>query len=34
MLIRQRPEIPPSAITPPEVYGGRRDFLRDRKSVV
>ena len=28
MLIRQRPEIPPSAITPPEVYGGRRDFLR------
>ncbi|MBL0353012.1 MAG: protein-methionine-sulfoxide reductase catalytic subunit MsrP [Candidatus Dechloromonas phosphoritropha] len=28
MLIGQRPEIPPSAITPPDVYGGRRGFLR------
>ncbi len=28
MLIRRRPEIPPSAITPPDVYGRRRDFLR------
>ena len=28
MLIRRRPEILPSAITPPEVYGGRREFLR------
>ncbi|HQR59124.1 MAG TPA: protein-methionine-sulfoxide reductase catalytic subunit MsrP [Azonexus sp.] len=28
MLIRYRPEIPPSAITPPDIYGGRRDFLR------
>ena len=28
MLIQHRPEIPPSAITPPDVYGGRRDFLR------
>ena len=28
MLIRHRPDILPSAITPPDVYGGRRDFLR------
>jgi sulfoxide reductase catalytic subunit YedY len=28
MLIRQRPEIPPSEITDPLVYAGRRDFIR------
>ena len=29
MLIQHRPEIPPSEITPPDVYTARRDFLRN-----